>query len=128
MLKMEREKGSQILTINFTKARDVQESEMTATMNFDQDKFWLSSGATYVREPHYSRSQKYVLEFLADNPDSSIETISGRADVCSANAARQAVYALTSMQKIMRTDGGGNGQKATYGLVNTRKPVDHVVQ
>ena len=117
MLKLERKKDSHTLRFTFAKARDVEESELAALMNFEQDRFWLShSNATFEPELHLSRSQLYVLDYVKAHADCDMESITGHADSCSENAARQAVYTLAKLKLIRRTDGGGNGVKATYDL------------
>ena len=117
MLKMEREKDSELVKFTFTKARDVEETDLGARMNFEGDRFWLSPAAAMDREPHYSRSQKYVLAYLADHPNSPLDEIMSNADSCSEQAARQAVFSLAGLKKVKRTDAGKATQKATYGLV-----------
>ena len=124
LLKMEREAESNTAKFSFTKARDVEANDFTATMNFMGDRFWLSEGGTVAdKGPRLSRAHQYVLDYLKSHADASMEDITSHADSCSENSARQAVYGLCKLKLIRRTDGGGNGVKATYDLskINARQ-------
>lgn len=121
MLKMEKIENSNCVKFSFTKARDVEEHEVVALMNFEGDKFWMSPSNVDTSKPVYlSRSQQYVIDYLTDHDDATMSSIMDAADSCSGNAARQAVYSLVALKRIRRTDGGGSGVIATYGT--TKKP------
>ena len=118
MLKLDRPDGSHTLNFTFTKARDVEETEIGALMEFENDRFWLSSATTLTKEIHLSRSQQYVMEYLTAHPDSLLADVMGHADSCSDTAARQALFTLARLHKVRRTDTGTNTKIATYGVVN----------
>ena len=122
MLKMERIEKSNSVKFSFTKARDVEQHEVVALMNFESDRFWMSQSNVDASEQiRLSRSQQYVIDYLGKHSDALMADIMNRADSCSENAARQAVYTLVTLKLVRRTDGGGNGVAATYGLVNLSK-------
>jgi hypothetical protein len=70
----------------------------------------------HAREKALSRSQEYVLRYLDEHGPSPLPGIMDAADVCSDNAARQAIYSLVTLGKVCRTNPGA--RPAVYALVD----------
>jgi hypothetical protein len=67
-------------------------------------------------KPRFSRSEDYVLRFLAVQITATMAQLEANADACTPIAARRSVYGLVQRKLIERCDGGGNGVTATYRL------------
>lgn len=104
--------------IDFTieKSRDGEPFKFAALANFGPGTFNLSPAAPTERAEHVSRAEDYVIRYLSEHGNSSLSDIKARADSCSENAARLAVYSLAERGRIRRVDLGGSGTKALYGL------------
>ena len=68
-------------------------------------------------EANIARLQRY----LDEHGSRTIADITSHADICSSSSARQAIYALADKVLVHRTDGGGPGSRATYGLTDLGK-------
>lgn len=60
------------------------------------------------------------MRYLEENGSASMDDIMNHADTCTAQAARVAVYLLTSRGLAARVDGGGRGQKSIYALTQEK--------
>ena len=102
-----------------TKTRDGEPGTFAAAAawtDLPEETFTLEEAAPKVRQPHYSRSEEYVLRYLEEHGPSLLSDIMNHADECSAEGARTAVYRLAHSGVIQRCDTGGPGSKATYQL------------
>jgi predicted HTH transcriptional regulator len=111
------------IDFSFEKARDVEPFNFAAVAHFEPDMFWLTPSAKAARMRPISKSQRYVVRYLQEHGDSTLNDITSQADVCSENAARQAVYALVDLGYVRRTDAGGAGERATYGLTENGRGI-----
>lgn len=112
------DKAGDVLTFTADKARDVdpESVKFAARCNWGAGIFNLSPHAVTQTGPTFNKSQAYVLRYLSEHGPSLLADIQAHADTCSDNAAKQAVYALSSKGLLARTDAGGPGERATYGL------------
>jgi len=120
MVKVESEDGQNIINFFTEKNRDGDPQKWAALATWlEQEETFTLRRLEMTIEPHYSKSQVYVLGFLADKEGTATLTeIMGAADSCSPNAARQAVYSLVSLGKVYRTNpaASGQGTEAIYAL------------
>lgn len=105
-----------LINFSFDKARDVEPFKFAARAVFDADQVYLSAAEPVKAEHKLSKSQEYVIGYLAEHGPSLIKDIMDNADVCSESTAKSAVYALAKMRMIKRVDGGGPGATARYAL------------
>lgn len=115
MLLFTREKGSNRVTFESVKARDTDELKFSAVMNFGEGTFCLSPAQVQANE-HLTKAEEYVLRYLQEHPNAQMDAITGSADTCAPGSARNATYRLVQRGKVRRTDGGGSGSRATFGL------------
>ncbi len=120
LMQVESEPKSELITFKTTKARDTEPLDFAANAQFmtsvQPGMFWLISSAKPVKKKNYPAGQEYVLRYLLKMGSSKIEDIEADADSCSSVAARKAVYTLVKISLVERTDAGGRGAKAEYGL------------
>lgn len=120
LLQIESEPDKDLINFETIKARDTEPMKFSACAQFmmalDPKMFWLIPAATPKKIKTYSTGQEYVLRFLLKQGRSKIDDILGSADICSAETARKAVYALAKVPLIERVDGGGRGVTAEYEL------------
>lgn len=121
MLFIESKAESPNIDFTFDKARDTEPFKFAAVAHFGEGEFFLSASTPGEHPRVFSKSQQYVIRYLTGHGDSLLTDIVSKADSCSPSAARQAVYSLVGMGIARRTDSGGSGQKATYGLT---QPID----
>lgn len=123
LIMVESKRKSPTIEFIVVKGRDVDEFEFAAYATFGKDEqdnptFKLHPTKPADQLEHYSKSESYVLDYLTEHGPSALGTLKERADRCTANAARLAVYALVQRGKVERRDNGGPGDTALYGLVN----------
>jgi predicted transcriptional regulator len=118
MLIVESEDESDVINFSFEKLRDGNPSKFAARTHWEDGGFWLTETEPTERERPMSKSQRYVLRFLQENGPSDMNSIRENADICSPNAARQAVYSLADMGLVTRINEGGRGHPAKYSLVS----------
>lgn len=112
--------GSPNVDFAVTKSRDADRCQFAATatwLDWPEEVFTLEEAAAAPKQPHYSRSEEYVLTYLAEHGPSLLTDIANHADSCSERAARVAVYSLVRKGLVRRCDSGGPGSRATYALV-----------
>jgi len=120
LLKVESKKDSPNIDFEVEKARDTESIKFSARANFGPGQFWLSGSDRIESAPRLSKSQEYVIRYLAENGQSGMDDIKGHADRCTDNAARQAVFSLVSAGLVQRADSGGSGQKAFFALTKSQ--------
>lgn len=116
--------GSQFINFKSEKNRDGEAKSWTARAVWvgDGDQFYLESAQELPKVKPLSKSQKYVLDYLAKNGESELPAIMSAADVCSSMTARDAVYDLAGMGKIYRTNPGApKNSPAVYSLVKAEE-------
>jgi hypothetical protein len=125
MVKVESENDSRFINFTTEKNRDGEplkwDAEAVWTTGPDGEKFYLSSAEKKDKPIFLTKSKTFVLAYLLANGESCIDDVMAAADVCSAQAARQALYSLSSGKEpyTRRTNpgtDGGRGIKANYDL------------
>lgn len=117
--------------LEVTKARDGEPCSLAATatwVDFPGQTFTLEEAAPKAKQPHYSRSEEYVLRYLEEHGASLLTDIASHADICSEGAARMAVYSLAKRNVVWRCDDGSAGAKATYDLAKDDDPWESATQ
>jgi hypothetical protein len=105
-----------IINFETEKRRDGEPQKWAAVATWLDGKFTMRPICNDKKKA-LSKSQNYVLEFLGEKPfGAPMSEIKDNADICSAKAAELAVYALTNMKKIKRTNQGGKGIEAIYAI------------
>ena len=125
MLIVESKGDSREVSFKTEKMRDGEHFSFTAIANFvglggDVDSFNLSPGTPPKAQERFSKSEKYVTDYLAKG-DATTSDIEANADVCTGSAARKAVYALVARGKVERRNPGAKGTTAIYGLVKPKE-------
>jgi len=115
MIEVKSEDGNSFINFKTVKERDIERLNWAAEAVWTEDQFYLRAVPARVKTT-FSKSENYVIRYLEEHQSASMDDIMDHADTCSPQAARQAVYALTSRGKARRIDGGGRGSKAIYGL------------
>jgi RecA-family ATPase len=123
MIKIQSDDGSQFIKFKSEKTRDSGAVEFSAEAHWSGDQFYLTEVEYKEDTKRLSRSEKFVMGFLKENPASPIPEIMGAADICSAEAARRAVYKLAESGLVYRTNpkDRGRGVAAIYDLTNEGK-------
>ena len=116
LLSVEKKNDSNNLTFKTEKARDTTAGAFAATMNFMDDKFWLSVSEFEKTTAEYTKGARYVMRYLTTSPAGTMADIQGAADSCSEEAARKAVYYLVNIGLVERTNPGGRGAMALFAL------------
>ena len=119
MLLMEAEDG--LLSFRSEKARDIEPITFGARTNHIDSRFYLSESDPKRKTIAVVKSQKYVLSYLNREGTSLKSTICNSADICSENAARQAIYKLVDEGMVYRTNAGTTGTAAMYSLTEEGK-------
>jgi hypothetical protein len=88
--------------------------EFRATARFGDGTFSLCADVTEAEHPGLYRSDRLVLDTLADIGPATVRSIIGRSSLKRPETARRAVYRLARMGLIRRVDSGGKGAEATY--------------
>ena len=115
MIEVKSEDGSRFINFRTEKTRYIKHQSWAAEAVWTEDQFYVTA-AEKREKTFFSKSEDYVMRYLKENPNASIEDIGDHADACSAQAAQRAVYNLTARKLVVRTDGGGRGRKALYAL------------
>ena len=121
MLLMEAEDG--LLSFRSEKARDIEPITFGARTNHIDSRFYLSSSELKPKPIAVVKSEKHVLQHLEAYGDSDTTEIMTTAEICSGNAARQAVYRLVDEGLVHRKNDGGKGKVAIYGLTERGEEV-----
>lgn len=115
-------------TIDFEteKPRDGEAMKFSAVATWlpDEDSFKLAAAPKIVTQPHYSRAEEYVIDYLTKNGPSLLSDITSHADVCSPRSSQNAIYSLASKGVIRRSNTGGQGTSAAYELTVQGAPDD----
>lgn len=121
LLSVEKKNDSNNMTFKTEKARDTTAGAFAATMNFDADKFWLTSSEYDKNTVEYNKGQNYVMRFLSAQATGTMADITGSADACSEETARKSVFALVNVGIVERINPGGRGIAAIYALTEKGK-------
>jgi predicted transcriptional regulator len=121
MLLMKAEDG--FLSFRSEKARDIEPIAFGATTNHIDGRFYLSTSELQPKPIAIVKSDKHVLKHLDAYGDADTKEIMTTAEICTPDAARQAVYRLVDEGFIHRTNDGGRGKMAIYGLTERGKQV-----
>lgn len=117
MLEISSEPRSASIDVKSEKVRDGEYVSFSAAMQVDDAQGtvdFVPAGQGKAR-PKLNKAQKYAVRYIRDHGSSLLTDIEGHAEGCAPSAARKAVYDLTPAV-LHRTDGGGPGEKATYGF------------
>lgn len=123
LLKAESEPKSVDIDFKIEKNRDGEPFAFSAVATFDTvfQRFFLTPSTYQAKAPAFSKAQTYVIRYLGINGAAMVTDIKSRADTCSENAARGAVYTLTNSGYLQRVDDGKPGEAATYDLTDKGK-------
>lgn len=123
LIMVESKRKSPTIEFVVVKGRDVDEFEFAAYAEFAKDTEDNSTFRLHPTKPldkleHYSKSESYVLDYLREHGPTTLAVLKDKADRCTPNAARLAVYSLVQRGKVARMDAGGPGDTALYGIVD----------
>jgi predicted ATP-dependent serine protease len=117
MLMVESKPTSPNIDMSTLKSRDTEPFNLYAVARFEDEVTVISSSTGASPTESLSVCERHVLQYLAENGDATVAEIQANAGKHSADAARQAVYALKRKSRVERRDDGGAGARATYGVV-----------
>lgn len=119
MLMVKSEPSSRYINFQAEKARDIEPKEFTgiATFQGETSQFYLTASEV-ENKTHFSKSQRYVLLYLLEHGNSTLDDIKNKADTCEPRTAKDAVYVLADKGYVKRTDTGGRGIQAEYDLTD----------
>ena len=128
MVKIESEDGNSWINFKSEKSRDGEAVEFTGVAHWTEDQFYLEPAEHKEKVKTLNKSQTYVIRYLTEHGPSPLPDITGAADSCSEQAARQAVYALVDAGKVYRInpDDRGRGAVAVYSLAKEEGDIDAV--
>lgn len=123
MFVIEKATDSPVLEIKTEKARDIRAARFTMIGHWENypgtdelERVYFTAADQKEKPIHLSKSERYALRYMGDNPGSDMTTIKDSADTCTPEAARRAVYSLTDKGYAQRTNEGGAGERAIYNL------------
>ena len=100
------------------KLRDAAPFKFGALGCWDADAFWLMPSEAQPDRPVFTKPEMYVLRYLSRHGECDTNAIMSHADTCTDASARRAIYALVDKGYARRTDAGGSGSLATWGLTD----------
>jgi hypothetical protein len=112
LLSVKGKPGQGRLDFEMELSRSSELQKFAALADFGPDTFRLTA-AQHVTDddaPHLSKSQEFVERFLQQHGPSSVKDIVAAADTCTTEAARRAVYSLTAIGRLYRTNPGAKGE------------------
>lgn len=105
-------------TFESAKTRDVEPFSLAANFMFTPTGTWLEAAKPDATTQKLSKSERYVMGYLLAKGVSTIEDIENNADACTPEAARRALYSLTSRKLTRRADEGRRGTAASYNATD----------
>ncbi|MBN1890348.1 MAG: bifunctional DNA primase/polymerase [Thermoflexales bacterium] len=126
LLAVERERDSNKVTFTVEKARDFEPHRFAAQVVFDDGWVSVEPATAEGERPRLGKAEAYVVRYLRQKNglQATVQEIMDKADVCSDQAARQAVYRLAGRGYTQRVDSGSRGTAATYALDDSKLTAD----
>lgn len=120
--------GGKNLTVRSEKVRDGAPFTLKYAVDFYSNEDGNLESVTYSEDenskgflPTFSKAERYVLRYLAENSNAPVTDITSHADACTEGAARRAVYSLADKGRIRRLNDGKQRTAAVYGLTESGK-------
>ncbi len=122
--------NGQELAIKTEKFRDGPPFSLNYSIDFTNDTEGNLYSVTYTGQEAgpgsgaaFSKSEKYVLRFLAGRTSGSVTEIMAAADTCTDEAARRSIYSLTGKGYTKRINEGVKGTPSIYALTEKGRRV-----
>ena len=112
---------SNLLELKAERARDVEPFEIGAEIRFNADQTYLVPRQAQEPTIKLTRPQIFILHYLKEHKQSSMEDITQAAvdeDYCARSTAKTAANDLRDDGFIERVDNAGRGTKGTYALTS----------
>lgn len=106
MLEIKSDEGSDFIDFKSIKNRDGEPIRFSGRAHWDQDLFYMTKAEIPAKTEVLGKAQTYVMRYLEEHGASTVTAIMNSADTCTAASAKAAVYSLTSMGKLRRTNPG----------------------
>lgn len=126
VLQLSRKEKTGPVTVESTKARDIEPVKFACRMAWDETTDSVRWGAVEQVEeepadtetgPSYGRGERYVLTYLLGHPNGPTRReIVDAADICASGTAKNAIYNLAAMGYVVRLDKDGAGDRTRWGL------------
>jgi len=120
MLTVESKPDSPNIDISTEKARDIEPVKLAAAAYWGAGTFNLAPATPSSREWQLNKAARYVIRYLSQKGNATVNEIISAADVCSEPAAKAAIYTLADKGYLRRTNPGettgGRGNQARYTL------------
>ncbi len=117
LIQISSEEGSRFINFKTEKMRDGEALEWSAEATWTESgQFYLTAVESKRSRSAFSKSERYVIRFLREHNNATIDEIKAAADACTPEAARRAVYSLVDKGIAARNNPGGQGTAAAYIL------------
>lgn len=118
MLEVSSSNGSNIIKFKSQKERDIEQITFTAKAIWEDDKFYLQQLDFDDQVEMLSDAEQFVIEILEQSSELFINEIEtkAKADNFTGESMRTAIKKLVKAGLIIRTNDGGRGKPAKYGL------------
>jgi len=118
MLEITSSNGSDIIKFKSQKERDIEQITFTAKAIWEDDKFYLQPLNFDDQVNILSDAEQYVIETLEQYGELFINEIEakGKASDFTGASMRTAIKKLVKDRLIIRTNDGGRGKPAKYGI------------
>jgi hypothetical protein len=119
LLKVTSQPKSKVINFDVEKGRDIEPFKFSASIAFEPGRTVITQAdADTPTGGRLAAGPRFALGYLDQHGPALVTEIVAKADTCSGPAARQGVYKLTAEGYAERTDSGGTGTKAVYGLTD----------
>lgn len=119
LIQITSEDGSRFVNFKTEKKRDGEAMEWSAEATWTESgQFYLTAVESKRGRGAFSKSERYVIRFLRERNNATIDEIKDAADSCTPEAARRAVYSLVDKGIAARNNPGGQGTAAAYILTD----------
>ena len=104
LIKVESDEDSRFINFKTEKNRKGKSVKWSMYATWAEDQFSLDYSEMQEKSKALSKSQEFVIKYLAENGPSEIISLMGAVDVCTPATAKKAVYDLVKLGKIYRTN------------------------
>lgn len=123
MLEITKSENSDSIKIKSKKVRDGEPVSINAKMMFSDFTFNIIEDDDVTPKSAISKTEKFILNYFLKN-GISLKTqleAAGHEEKISQKTVSKYLYTLVKKGYIIRTDGGGEREKAAYGIIEKKK-------
>ena len=118
MVEVVSQDGNEIIKFSTMKERDIEKTSFMAKAIWEGDQFYLQPLGFEDQIETLSETEQYVIETIKESGELFINDIEvkGKKENFTASGIRQAIKNLVKNNLIVRTNPGGRGKPAKYGI------------